>query len=104
MQHRYFISKYVMKQKLVALLKEAEKKLIRMTKTGNDFEKLSKFFSLHHVNLTPDSLKKLKNYFTGAEKTSRQTLDRLALFAGFQDWESLKKTFMEEGKHANRDV
>ncbi len=56
MQHRYFISKYVMKQKLVALLKEAEKKLIRMTKTGNDFEKLSKFFSLHHVNLTPDSL------------------------------------------------
>ena len=59
MQHRYFISKYVMKQKLVALLKEAEKKLIRMTKTRNDFEKLSKFFSLHHVNLTPDSLKKL---------------------------------------------
>ena len=104
MQHRHFISKYVMKQKLVALLKEAEKKLIWMTKTGNDFEKLSKFFSLHHVNLTPDSLKKLKNYFTGTEKPSRQTLDRLALFAGFQDWESLKKTFMEEGKHANRDV
>lgn len=25
-------------------------------------------------------------------------LDRLSLFAGFQDWESLKATFMDEGK------
>ena len=87
-----------MKRKMISLQKEAGSKLIEKARTGNDFEKISKFFSHYHVNLAPSSLRKLWNYLLEVEKPSRQTLDRLSLFAGFQDWECLKATFMDEGK------
>ena len=61
-----------MKRKMISLQKEAGSKLIEKARTGNDLLEV--------------------------EKPSRQTLDRLSLFAGFQDWESLKATFMDEGK------
>ena len=31
----------------------------------------------------------------GKEKPNKETLDKLALLAGFQSWESLKRTFEE---------
>ena len=34
------------------------------------------------------ALDKLGNYLKGLEKPKRETLDRLSLLAGFQDWES----------------
>ena len=30
-------------------------------------------------------------YITGKEKPSRETLDRISLLVGFQDWESFKE-------------
>ena len=96
MQHKNFISKYVMKRRMEELLKEVKMKVGERQGTGNDYERLSGLFSRHHVNLAPSSLKRLWRYLTGAEKPSTEMLDRLALFAGFQDWKSLKETFMDE--------
>ena len=104
MQRKYFISKYVMKRKMISLQKEAGSKLVEKARTGNDFERISTFFSHHHINLAPSSLKKLWNYLSEVEKPSRQTLDRLSLFAGFQDWESLKATFMDEEKKEDNQL
>ena len=39
---------------------------------------------------------KLGNYILGREKPSRATLDRLALFAGFQDWQSFHEALQGE--------
>ena len=36
------------------------------------------------------ALDKLGNYLRGMEKPKRETLDRLSLLAGFQDWESFR--------------
>lgn len=96
MQHKNFISKYVMKRRMEELLKEVRMKVGERQGTGNDYERLSGLFSRHHVNLAPSSLKRLWRYLIGAEKPSTEMLDRLALFAGFQDWKSLKETFMDE--------
>jgi hypothetical protein len=43
----------------------------------------------HHVNLNSASLKKLWKILSGKRKLSNETLNRLALFAGFQDWHDL---------------
>lgn len=58
-----------------------------------EFKKLSEFVAKHKVKLDAKALQKLKAIVTGKEKPTRETLDKLALLAGFQDWESLKKTF-----------
>ncbi len=58
-----------------------------------EFKKLSEFVAKHKVKLDAKSLLKLKAIVTGKEKPTHETLDKLALLAGFQDWESLKKTF-----------
>ena len=80
------------------LLKEVGTKLVEKAKIGNDFEKMSLFFSQHHINLKSSSLKKIWHYLSEVEKPSHETLDRLALFAGFQDWKSLKDTFLDDEK------
>lgn len=36
------------------------------------------------------ALKKITGYLQGLEKPKVETLDRLALFAGFQDWASFR--------------
>ena len=51
------------------------------SKMIREFKKLSEFASKHKVKLEPKAL--------------REMLDKLALLAGFQNWESLKKTFEE---------
>ena len=37
------------------------------------------------------ALEKLKKYLHGTEKPKRETLDRISLLVGFQDWESFKE-------------
>lgn len=37
------------------------------------------------------ALKKIGNCLRGIESPGRETLDRLSLLAGFQDWESFRK-------------
>lgn len=40
--------------------------------------------------LKPLALKKVVAYLQGLEKPKKETLDKLSLFVGFQDWESFK--------------
>lgn len=60
---------------------------------------------------------KLTRYLKGLEKPSRETLDRISLFVGFQDWEGFKEALYGEddgqnsfgedagsGEHSGRDV
>lgn len=64
--------------------------------------------------LKPLALKRVADYLHGLEKPKQETLDRLSLFVGFQDWESFKEavnggavTFDDEagpdGKDARQD-
>ena len=46
--------------------------------------------------LKPIALKKVKKYVAGYEKPSRETLDRISLFVGFQDWDSFQKAIHGE--------
>lgn len=39
----------------------------------------------------PLALNKVKNYLHGIEKPKKETLDKLSLFVGFQDWDSFKE-------------
>lgn len=65
------------------------------SKMIREFKKLSEFASKHKVKLEPKALRKLTDILVGKEKPTREMLDKLALLAGFQNWESLKKTFEE---------
>lgn len=60
-----------------------------------EFKKLSDFVNKHHVKLDAKGWHKLGAILQGKEKPTKETLDKLALLAGFQSWESLKKTFEE---------
>ncbi len=57
--------------------------------TSADFERISKMLSTRHVHLNVKSLRKMWDVMLGKRKLSKATLDRLALFAGFQDWQDL---------------
>ena len=46
--------------------------------------------------MQPLALQKVKRYLHGIEKPQRQTLDKLSLFVGFQNWESFKATLNGE--------
>ena len=56
-------------------------------------ERLSKLLEARSIHLAPHSLRRLWKWVSAAkpEKPSQRTLDRLALFAGFQDWKDLQK-------------
>ncbi|MGN0069067.1 MAG: hypothetical protein ACI350_05000 [Prevotella sp.] len=41
--------------------------------------------------MKPMVLKKLVGYISGKEKPTRETLDKISLLVGFQDWESFKE-------------
>lgn len=44
----------------------------------------------------PIALKKVLNYMHGIEKPKKETLDKLSLFVGFQDWDSFQKALHGE--------
>lgn len=60
-----------------------------------EFRKLSDFLTKHKIKLDAKALHKLSAILTGKEKPTKETLDKLVLLAGFQSWESLKRTFEE---------
>lgn len=48
----------------------------------------------HELERIPQKMRaldKLRLYITGKEKPSRETLDRISLLVGFQDWDSFKE-------------
>ncbi len=46
--------------------------------------------------LKPIALQRVRGYLHGIEKPKRETLDRISLFVGFQDWDSFKKALHGE--------
>ena len=81
----------VMKHDLLLLTREVEKKIGKEINLSSDFDKLEKVFVKHHISLKSNALKKVWTFLTGREKPSEDTLDKIALFAGFQDWASFRK-------------
>ena len=41
----------------------------------------------HHIKLNADALHKVWNYVSGKEKPTKKTLNKLALFVGYQSWD-----------------
>ena len=63
-----------------------EKQLFALKKLLEAIEK-----ELNFKPTKPLALKKVKNYLHGIEKPKKETLDKLSLFVGFQDWDSFKE-------------
>lgn len=63
-----------------------EKKRFALKKLLEAIEK-----ELSFKPVKPLALKKVKNYLHGIEKPKKETLDKLSLFVGFQDWDSFKE-------------
>lgn len=86
----------VMKKNFKEFIEEFGKSKRLAHDVALDFENVSKLLSQHHINLKVKSLSKLWKYLSSAEKPKKSTLDRLSLFAGFQDWNELQRTFKGE--------
>lgn len=83
-----------MKRDLRLLLMEAGKKMKQEPhQLAVDFDHLSTMLSKHHIHLSSTSLKRILDVLTGKRKLSVENLNRLALFAGFQDWKDLRDAF-----------
>ena len=77
-----------MKNDLKLLTHEVEKKIGKKIHVGSDFEKLASILSVkHHLMVSAQGLHKVWNYVSGKEKPSRETLNKLALFVGYQSWD-----------------
>ena len=53
----------------------------------------------HQLELIPQkmlALDKLSKYIKGTEKPKRETLDKISLLVGFQDWEMFKEALHGE--------
>lgn len=56
----------------------------------NDLKFMGALFAKRHVKLPSHVLEKMRGYISGAEKPSEDTLNRLALLAGFQSWNDFR--------------
>lgn len=80
-----------MKNDIKKLTQEVERKAGKKISLSSDFERLAHIVCKGGEMLRPQSLKKVWGYLSGTERPSQETLDRLALFIGFQDWKSFQK-------------
>ncbi len=81
---------------LGSLKKAVEHKIGRTITVTTDFEKLAYSFSKEQIKLSGKALKHVWCYIKGKEKPSKETLDKLALFAGFQNWKDFQKALHGE--------
>jgi hypothetical protein len=80
-----------MKNDLRVLLAEVGKKMKQEPRQlATELDDVSARLSRHHINLSGASLRKLWEVVSGKRKLSNETLNRLALFAGFQDWHDFR--------------
>lgn len=80
-----------MKKDLSVLLAEVGRRMKQEPQQlSADLDQVSVALSRHHINLSKASLRRLWDVLAGRRKPSVNTLDRLALFAGFQDWHDLR--------------
>ena len=86
-----------MKKDLALLTHEVEKKVGKKIHVGSDFEKLASLFSVkHHLKVSAQGLHKVWAYVSGKEKPSRDTLNKLALFVGYQSWDDFHEALHGE--------
>jgi len=86
-----------MKKDLVLLTHEVEKKVGKRIHVGSDFEKLASFFSVkHHLKISAQGLHKVWGYLSGKEKPTQETLNKLALFVGYQSWDDFHEALHGE--------
>lgn len=86
-----------MKKDLVLLTHEVEKKVGKKIHVGWNFEKLASFFSVkHHTKISAQGLHKVWNYVSGKEKPTQETLNKLALFVGYQSWDDFHEALEGE--------
>jgi hypothetical protein len=78
-----------MKRSLRLLIKNVDWKKFNKEAVKVDFEKLSSRLKEHGVHLSSHSIRRLWVYLDGEKRPKKKTLDRLALFAGFQNWDDL---------------
>lgn len=81
-----------MKREMRLFLAEVGKDIKEPRHLAFDFERMSSQLKCHHVNLSGKSLKKVWEVMAGHRRLSPETLNRLALFAGFQSWKDLQET------------
>ena len=80
-----------MKHDLSTLRKVIEKSLGKTISATTDMEKVVLSFSKHQITLSGKILKQLWSHIKGTEKLSTDTLNKLALLAGFQNWSDFQK-------------
>lgn len=86
-----------MKNDLVVLTHAVEKKVGKTILVGSDFEKLSSLFSVkHHLKVSAQGLRKVWAYVSGKEKPTQETLNKLALFVGYQSWDDFHEALHGE--------
>lgn len=78
-----------MKRDFKHLVEELGKKKHHAENGEHDFEKISEWFKDHQVHLRTRSLKRMWSWVTEGKRPQLKTLNRLALFAGFQNWQDL---------------
>ncbi len=88
-----------MKKSFKSIIEELGRKTQVRKDLASGLGKLSGKLAVHHIHLETSSLKRLTGYFRGKERPSKKTLDRLALFAGFQNWKDLSAAL-----HGNSDA
>lgn len=59
-----------------------------------DFERLSEKLQKYNINLCGRSIQKLWKNIKSPSMPKKKTLDRLSIFAGFQNWDELQHAFM----------
>ncbi len=81
-----------MKKNIKQFLISIENKVPYHSEITKDLDILSNKLKCYNINLYPKSITKLLNYLSTKDKPSKQVLNRLALFAGFQNWHDLQET------------
>ena len=81
----------MMKRDLQFLIQAVERKIGKTVGVTSDFERLAVAFSKHRIEMSGKVLKHVWGYLKGSEKPSIEVLDKLALFAGFQNWSDFQK-------------
>lgn len=86
-----------MKNDLKLLTHAVEKKVGKKINVGSDFEKLASLLSVkHQLKLSAMALHKVWGYMSGKEKPSQETLNKLALFVGYQSWDDFHEALHGE--------
>lgn len=71
---------------------EAGRAMDRTRGVAADFEKFAELLTRKHLPLRLTALKRVWNHVRQAEHLSPETLDTLALLAGFQSWKDFQRT------------